>query len=256
MRVAWLSHQFAGPADAPKRPGLLPGRFAGGAEMSTEEMIAQAPAGVEVVRFRLPRNVPDVSGFDRVVVGATEHLDVALADRLVSMRPIYWVRSPQQSWLGRHFEAARLLVFPSHECAAWHEWLSAPYEVCPAPMDVAVIPRGVAKEDFALWSGRDIWHKGRHAAREFAGQRGWPLVEITDSDRGTVLEAMGRARWFVHLPQGVIDPCPRTVIEAEIAGCEIITNELCGRVPVRGADAVAEFVAGSAERFWGWTLEG
>jgi len=255
MRVAWLSHQFAGPADTPKRPGLLPGRFAGGAEMSTEEMIAQAPADVEVVRFRLPGQVGDLSGFDRIVVGATEHLDAALADRLLPLRPIYWVRSPQQPWLGRYFEAARLLVFPSHECAAWHAWLRTPYEVCPAPMDVAAIPRGVAKEDFALWAGRDISHKGRGAARELAAERGWRLVEITDADRGVVLEAMGRARWFVHLPQGVIDPCPRTVIEAEVAGCEIVTNKLCGRVPVRGSDAVAEFVSGSAERFWRWTLQ-
>lgn len=254
MRVAWLSHQFAAAADAPKRPGLLPGRFAGGAEMSTEEMIAQAPDGVEVVRFRLPSDLPDLSEFDRVVVGATEHLRQEVAERLLPLRPVYWVRSVQQPWLGRFFEKSALLVWPSDVCARWHDWCKSPYQVCPAPMDVSAIPRDVPKEDFALWAARDIWHKGRDAAREAAAQRGWPLKEITDSDRSVVLQAMGRARWFVHLPQGMVDPCPRAVIEAEIAGCEIVTNDLCGRVPVRGADAVAEYVSGAGERFWEWTL--
>jgi len=254
MRVAWVSHQFAGADDTPKRPGLLPGRFAGGAEMSTEEMIAQAPDGVEVVRFRLPSDLPDLSGFDRVVVGATEHLRQQVAEDLIPLRPVYWVRSVQQPWLERYFEKAALLIWPSHECARWHEWSHTRYEVCPAPLDVTEIPRGVEKEDFALWAGRDVWHKGRDAARRFAQERGWTFKEMTDSDRSSVLHEMGRARRFVHMPQGLVDPCPRAVIEAEIAGCEIVTNELCGRVPVRGADAVAEYVAGSAGRFWEWTL--
>lgn len=254
MRVAWVSHQFAGPDDAPKRRGLLPGRFAGGAEMSTEEMIAAAPADVDVVRFRLPGAVPDLSGFERVVVGATEHLTAALADRLAESSPVYWVRSVQSPWLAPYFERARMLIWPSEGCARWHEWSRTPYQICPAPMDVSVIPRDVPKEDHALWAGRDIGHKGRDAARSYAASQGWRLVEITDAPRETVLEAMGRARWFVHLPQGVFDPCPRAVIEAEIAGCEIVTNDLCGRVPVSGADAVADFVSGAAERFWQWTL--
>lgn len=249
-----MSHQFAGADDAPKRPGLLPGRFAGGAEMSTEEMIGAAPDGVEVVRFRLPSAVPDLSGFDRVVVGATEHVTPELAERLSVSLPVYWVRSVQPSWLEPFFAASRLLVWPSDGCAAWHRWSTTVYEVCPAPMDVSAIPRGVPKEDFALWAGRDIGQKGRAAARAFASERGWRLVEVTDAPRGTVLEAMGRARTFIHLPQGGYDPCPRTLIEAEIAGCEIVTNDLAGRVPVSGADAVAEFVSGAAERFWGWTL--
>ena len=256
MRVAWISHQFARADDAPKRLGLLPGRFAGGAEMSTEEMISQAPEGVEVVRFGLPGDVPDLSGFDRVVVGATERVTTELADRLLPLRPVYWVRSTQPPWLGKYFDAARLLVWPSHGCAAWHPWSQTPYEVCPAPMDVSAIPRDVPKEDFALWAGRDIAHKGREVARKYCAERGWRLVEVTDAPRSTVLQHMGRARWFVHLPQGVFDPCPRTLIEAEIAGCEIVTNDLAGRVPVQGADAVAEFVTGAAGRFWGWTLNG
>jgi hypothetical protein len=254
MRIAWISHQFASADNAPKRPGLLPGRFAGGAEMSTEEMIAQAPSGVEVVRVRLPGSLPSLDDFDRIVIGATEHLTAEMSSQIAPYLPIYWVRSPQHQWRETFFSEARMLIWPSHECAKWHSWSQTPYEVCPAPLDPTSIPRGRQKQDHALWAGRDIAHKGRAEARKYAREQGWKLVEITDSPREQVLEAMSEARWFVHLPQNIVDPCPRAVIEAEIAGCEIITNELCGRVPVRGADAVAEYVAGSAERFWGWTL--
>lgn len=254
MRVAWLSHQFAADSPQPARSGLLPGLYAGGAEHSTEEMIAQAPDGVEIVRFRLPSEVPDLSGFDRVVIGSTERLTGRNVEALIPYRPVMWVRSPQQTQMLPLFRSARKIMWPSHEAARWHKWFDLPYEISPAPMDVSLIPRDVAKEDFALWAGRPVGHKNERGARVWAEQNGVEFVSITNADRETVLEAMGRARWFVHLPVGIIDPCPRTVIEAEIAGCEIVTNELCGRVPVRGADAVAEFVSGAAERFWSWTL--
>jgi hypothetical protein len=224
--------------------------------MSTEEMIGAAPEGVEVLRFRLPSAPADLSEFDRVVVGATEHLSRSLAERLMPVGPVYWVRSAQPQWLDPFFRASRLLVWPSHECARWHRWSQDNYQVCPAPMDTTLIPRGVPKENFALWAGRSVGHKGRVQAEAWAAREGVRLVGLTNVPRATVLEAMGRARWFVHLPVGTIDACPRTVIEAEIAGCEIVVNDLVGRVPVRGADEVAKFVDGVAGRFWAWTLDG
>lgn len=253
MRVGWLSHQFAADRDLPKRPGLLPGRFAGGAEMSTEEMIAAAPDGVEVVRVRLPGPLPTLD-FDRLVVGATEHLTPAQAEQVAGHDPVYWVRSPQREWLRSWFREARLLVWPSHEIAADHAWADMPYEVCPAPLDVDAIPRDIPKEDFVLWAGRNIGHKGRDQARAHVAGLGLELVELTDVPRATVLEHMGRARWFVHMPQGFVDPCPRTVIEAEIAGCELLLNDRVGRVPVRGAAEVADYIRQVPGRFWSWVL--
>lgn len=253
MRVAWLSHQFAADRPLPARPGLLPGIYAGGAERSTEEMLAQAPDGVEVTRFRLPGGFGDLSGFDRVVVGATEALSPQAVKALIRYRPVLWVRSVQDERFARLFDAARLVVWPSHEIVKHHPWFTGYYEVCPAPLDPSEVPRGVPKEDFALWAGRDHPQKGEAQARAWAIEQGVRLKVMKNAPRREVLGAMGRARWFVHLPQSP-DPCPRTVIEAEIAGCEIVTNDLCGRVPVRGADAVAEYVSGVAERFWTWTL--
>jgi hypothetical protein len=62
---------------------------------------------------------------------------------------------------------------------------------------------------------------------------------------------MGRARWFVALPEGPFDPCPTTVIEAEIAGCEIVANDLVGRTPVRGAQPNVDFIESLPDLFWG-----
>jgi hypothetical protein len=219
-------------------------------------MIAQAPEGVEVVRFRLPSDLPDLSQFDRVVVGSTERLSNRNVDDLIPHKPVVWVRSSQPRSMMVLFRAARLIMWPSHECARWHDWFDLPYEISPAPLDVTKIPRDVPKEDFALWAGRSVGHKNEAGARAWAEERGINFVAITNADRDAVLEAMGRARWFVHLPVGLIDPCPRTVIEAEIAGCEIVANDLVGRTPVRGAEANAAYIDKSAERFWGFVLNG
>lgn len=244
------------PSDQPEKRGqhLLPGRWAGGAEMSTDEMWQQAPEGVEVVPRRPEAWQEDFTDFDEVVVGSTEFFSNEQLRRLGELRPVVWLRSPQHSRVAQFLDEARLMVWPSHECARWHPWFTRNYEICPAPMDVTKIPRGQPKEDWALWAGRDVGHKGRHQAVAWAAEQGVELRTLTNVPREQVLEAMGRARWFVHLPVEMVDPCPRTVIEAEIAGCELVVNDLVGRVPVRGADKVAEFVAGSAERFWTWTL--
>jgi hypothetical protein len=74
------------------------------------------------------------------------------------------------------------------------------------------------------------------------------LLELTDVPRSTVLQAMSEARWFVFLPQR-LDACPRTLIEAEAAGCEIVTNHKAGR---RQPGPLAEVMAAQRERFWSW----
>lgn len=250
MRVAWVSHQW--PEEPRNRGrGLLSGRWAGGAEMTTEEMICARPDGVEMLLLSSRGDLDLMSTADVVVVAATEELPDRSLRLLEEMRPVLWLRSTQQERCRTLVERARLVVWASHEMARSFGWRDD-YEVCSAPMDVTEIPRGVPKEDFALWAARDVWHKGRKNAQAWAADAGVPLVELDDVPRETVLEHMGRARWFVHLPVGFVDPCPRTVIEAEIAGCELVVNDLVGRVPVRGADAVAEYVSGQAERFWGW----
>lgn len=255
MLVAWISHQWADPEPRRRGPGLLSGRHAGGAEMSSEEMMDQRPEGVELMLLDSRHDWRRARDADVTVVAATELLPDEALPELAALEPVLWLRSPQRPAVRELVERSALPVWASHEMARSHGWRLDDYEVCSAPLDPGLVPRGVPKEPFALWAARDIWHKGRGAAREWAAGCGVDLVELSDAPREVVLEHMARARWFVHLPTGFVDPCPRTVIEAEIAGCELVLNDLVGRVPVRGADAVAEYVAGAAGRFWGWITQ-
>ena len=255
MRVGWVTHQLPD-GSMTRGAGLLQGRYAGGAEMSTEEMLAAAPDDVEVTVLRPDGPPSSLDGFDRVVVGATEQLSAPLTAALRASQPILWLRSPQPATLRPLFEAARLLIWPSKTCADWHPWWDGSYEVCPAPMDPdCVFP--APKEPFALWAGRNHPQKGRVEARMWAHARGIPLTELTDAPREQVLEVMSRATWFVHLPQGIVDPCPRTLIEAELAGCQVVTNRLAGRVEVagQGPDVVREHIRQVPATFWGWVRD-
>jgi hypothetical protein len=255
VRVGWVTHQLPDGTTSRGR-GLLQGRYAGGAEMSTEEMLAAAPDDVEVTVIAPDAPEAAVAGFDRVVVGATERLSPTLTAALRASEPILWLRSPQPATLRPLFEAARLVVWPSRTCAEWHPWWQGPYELCPAPMEPdCVFP--AEKEGFALWAGRDHPQKGRVEARMWAHARQIPLVELTDAPRDQVLEVMSRATFFVHLPQGIVDPCPRTLIEAELAGCQVVTNRLAGRVEVagQGPDVVREHIRQVPATFWGWVRD-
>jgi len=254
MRVAFVTHQLPdGRTD--HGYGLLKGRYAGGAEMSTEEMITQAPDDFQVEHFHPAAPLPDLSGYDRIVVGATERLSDSQMRYLASFRPVVWVRSLQSENASELLHAASMLVMPSPQMGDWHPWIRREFRVCPAPLDTNLIPRDVRKEDFALWAARDHPHKGEWNALAWGLESGHRVVALKNVPRDTVLEHMGRARWFIHLPNGP-DPCPRTVIEAEIAGCELVLNKNVGRVPVSGADNVAGFVSTAAERFWGWVRNG
>jgi hypothetical protein len=255
--VAWVSHQWAEAGPRDRGSGLLSsGRFAGGAEMGAEEMMLARPDGVDLWLLSPGSDLGIAARADHVVVAATELLSSGELELLARLRPVVWLRSPQGEHVGGLLHAARRVVWASEQQAAHYPWGPDRYEVCSCPLDVSLIPRGVPKEDFALWAARDVWHKGRDNARAWAASAGVPLVELDDAPREVVLEHMGRARWFVHLPVGFVDPCPRTVVEAEIAGCELIVNELVGRVSASGPDAVASHVAGNAGRFWSWVLEG
>ena len=253
MRIAFVTHQLPDGREN-HGPGLLQGKYAGGAEMSTEELLAQAPDDFDVTVFRPESGMPDAEQFDRVIVGATERLSDDDMAYLASWQPVVWVRSPQTRKAARLLSQASVLVMPSPEMVVWHEWVNREILVCPAPMDTSVIAGGVEKEQFALWAGGDHPLKGKWDAVAWAMDSDLKIVTLTNQPREVVLEHMGRASVFVHLPHNH-DPCPRTVIEAEIAGCDIVVNENVGRVPVRGADAVAEYVEGAAERFWGWVRD-
>lgn len=254
MRVAWVSHQWPRDDDAPAQSdALLPGRYAGGAEFLQDQMRSRAPDGIEWVHVDPRQHDGDLSVLetvDRTIVGSVDLLSPDQIATLIPRRPLVWCMSGQSTRVLPLLEAASPLVWASEQMRDWYPW--APLgEVCSGWFDTTGIRSEDRREGFALWAARDHPQKGRLNARVWAADRGVQLIEMTNAPRRVVLEHMSRASRFVLLPNDY-DPCPTTCVEAEIAGCEVIVNSKVGRVPVRGADAVAAHIESLPARFYGW----
>lgn len=248
MRLGWVSSQWPRDGGARGGGGLLPGRYAGGAELLQDGMRSRAPQDVEIIEIR-PGELDLIDGCDDLVVaGLAGFADHELA-RLAEKRPLAWIMSVPHERELPLLEASRV-VWASAEMMWWFPWAPGG-EVCSGWFDTSLVPTGAEKRHTALWAARDHPQKGRISARLAAQRLGVPLVELSNVPREQVLEAMGTAAYFILLPESY-DPCPTTLVEAEIAGCEIITNELAGRVPVRGSAQVIEYVESLPDRFYGW----
>lgn len=243
MNVAWIQNLAHGGS------ALLPGEFPGGGEMADAGIIAHAPYGVEV--HRIAANQWDKAlGYDRIVVAATDQLPADAMAALAARKPIVWVHHEQMpsDARARLFAAADPFVCMSRAHAqvegAWtglsplwnHGWID--------PQDV----RPADKNGKALWAARNHPQKGLVGARIWAHRNGVELTEITDAPRRQVLDAMAEHSTFVFLPKG-FDSCPRTLIEAEMAGCAIVTNHLAGR---RDDGDLSEVLRWQPIKFWGW----
>ena len=247
MRVAWVTHHLPGDRG---NPSLLSGQFAGGAEMLDWDMVAAAPEGVEVTWIE-PEEWERAAEFDRTVVTGTDLLSQAAMLGLAKLNPVVWVHHEQQRTMPRQvlFKAAEPFVCMSDLHAEVEaSWSGVQPEVCNGWIDLSDIKSG-PKRPWALWAARNHPQKGRLAANMWASANHVKLLQLTDVPRSTVLKAMAEARWFVFLPQR-LDACPRTLIEAEAAGCEIVTNHNAGR---RQPGPLDEVMAAQRERFWSWT---
>ena len=208
------------------RPGLLPGRFAGGGEMTTMSMIEATPVPLTVLS---PDRWVEALSAERLIVGGTDFLPEDAMRALAARKPMVWVHHKQTETPGRKalLEAASPLVCMSdlHAAAelAWLDRDSA--EVCSGWLDPAEVPEGAQRRSGALWAARNHPQKGLAAARSWAEAEGVPLTEVTDAPRAFVLEQMARHETFVFLP-AELDACPRTVIEAGLAGCRLVVNDL------------------------------
>jgi hypothetical protein len=243
VRVAWL-HNEVGTGTA-----LLPGEFAGGGEMADAGMIAHAPEGVEVTTI-CADEWESALDFDRIVIAATDQLTPTACRTLAERKPLVWVHHQQAPSAARAhlFQQAAPFACMSRQHAdleaAWtgtspvwnHGWVD--------PDDVAP---GMKRHE-ALWAARNHPQKGKINARIWAQRNDVPLTELSDVTRPTVLAHMAHARWFVFLPKA-FDSCPRTLLEAELAGCEIVTNKLTGR---RDDGDLRDVLLSQPAKFWGW----
>lgn len=251
MKVGWVSHQW--PREDPEaveaNTGLLPGRWAGGAEFLQEQMREAAPEGIEFYRIdtRSSFLMELCAEVDRVVVASPESLPDAV---LAELRPaVVWLMTVQQPRVGPLLEAAYHVVWASEAMRGWHRW-APDGPAIPGYFDTSAVPCRRRRNGRALWAGRNHPLKGRLNARLWALENRVDLDELTGVPRPDVLDAMGRATYFVHRPNE-LDPCPTTVTEALIAGCEIVTNDRVGRIPASSRAEAIEYVASLPSQFYG-----
>ena len=206
---------------------LLPGQV-GGAEMLDTRMAQHLTAQGHTVTMLHPDQWEEALDADRVIVTRLEGIPDEGCDMLTRCTPVVWVHHLQQPTAGhvRLIRAADPFVVMSDAHAMREVWGPTPV-VCNGWLDLSEIPWGEG-DGTALWAARNHPQKGLFFSRVYAQSRGWTLVEAMNVPRGELLQMMARASYFLFHPKG-FDACPRTLIEAEAAGCEIHTNALAGR---------------------------
>lgn len=245
MRIAWLTHHVA---RYEYESWLLPGGV-GGAEMTDAAMISKAPSNVEISVIA-PDQWEEALKADRIIITGTDLLTDEAMIRLADCSPIVWVHHQQQPSKARAelFARAKPFVTMSEAHSRIEQaWSGVTSEWCHGHIETDGIP-SADKQQAALWAARNHPQKGLLAARRWAREQGLWLTELSSVPRVEVLQQMALHEWFVFLPQA-FDSCPRTLIEAEAAGCKIHTNSRAGR---RDPGDFHEVMAAQAPKFWSW----
>jgi len=240
--IAWLSHHLPD----------LNGNLVGGAEMTDVALLTDAPTDYTIIP---PDNWKQALEFDKIVITGTDLLTPYAMTQLARRNPIVAVHHLQTRTEERQellSSASTLICHTPRHLELELEWTSpksSTWIISPHdPSQFTAKP----KEDFALWAGR--WHqqKGPIEAMIWASQNSIPLLTMYDKTRAEVLDAMSRAKHFVFLPTG-FDAEPRTIIEAVLSGCNVVTNDLAGISSIpnwRDPQVLTELVTNSKELFW------
>lgn len=230
--------------------------YLGGAEMNRKALWAGRPDWVE-----RDNDDPDAwvvfncVGFDIRLIPRIEDKPVikVVADR--------WPHGDAQlrSWFMRH---SRLMVLVSPLLLDWlPEQPQCPIGFAPSVVDIDAFQsaRQIEREG-AVWLGRMWQGKGIRNAQAWEQKTGreldyygfGPESDEVQNYKGVVEpedvpNVLGRYQTFVHLPSEP-DACPRTVIEAWAAGCQLIINRNVGAVWWLKNDTDA--LEHATERFW------
>lgn len=229
MRVAWVTHQLLSVEGAENGENLLPGRFPGGAERSIHNRIQGRPEGVEVTLIHSFQYKQALS-FDKIIVGATELLTDDALIELAAYNPAVSLMHPHGYSEGNKalFESASVVIglTPAHLQASLHNYdvANSDWVLTPIELDKIAVAE---KENFALHAARRDWWKGEDLAIDWAEAQGIPLTVMQKESHETVLEAMSRAKYFVHLPK-ILDAEPTAVMEAVLSHCKVISNNHVG----------------------------
>ena len=235
LTVAWMTHAR-----------LFTGSPAGGAEMADEDMIRDAPVKVGVVGPDDP-----IDSYDRVVVAGAQHIPVERIPQLTDA--VVWAHGSQAAFghMLPLYEQARAFIALTPRHLAWEQaWIHRRdgWHLNPGTLSTAGLDPARTKDIPALWAHRDVPHKGLQAAEEWAARHGVPLTVATGRPRSEVLDLMSRAERFVLL-SSIPDGGPRAVIEAQLAGCELVVNDNVGYWD-EPADDLRRRIDRAADDFW------
>lgn len=259
MKVAWVTHHLPRQDDAETPEYLLPGKYAGGAEMTDAELLASKPDGIEI-SMHSPANWESAMEADRIIVTGTDMLTDQAMMTLSERKPTVFVHHAQTPNPARKrlIETARVFIVhtPAHE-ALERKWVK-PKRVMHvlSPVDVSECHVG-EKQNKAIWSQRMHDLKGPRTALMWAARNNIPLVRMSHSPRSEVLAEMAVSKYYVHLPLG-FESESRATIEAVLCGCECIVNENVGLTSVprwNDREHLAELVSTAAATWWKAALQ-
>lgn len=236
-RLAWITHR-----------DVIGGE--GGAEASDRDMLNTRPVDTEVTLIGPGGITGDLSEFDHIVATGLWGFSARELNELARTKFSFWVHDMQLSghWI---YESASTLVLLTPQHQEWEVAINPLIRKHKIHLNPGYFPTeyfidSVDKEPVALWAHRPEAHKGLDLAEEWARDKGIPLNVMTGRPRHEVLAAMMKSQYFVLLSH-IRDPGPRSIMEAQLSGCEIIVNENVGYWP---ADSVRNTVSTAPERFW------
>jgi hypothetical protein len=218
VNVAWITHRKWEPV--------------GGAEMCDIDMAMRRPENVKLTVMWPGGIGDDLPDFDHVIVSGWYGFSSRELNRIqdVAHKTTIWAHDSQMNghWL---YSVCHNLVFSSKQHMA-HDLEGMEYKgrtfVNPGWMDMDEIYSIMGGDrDGALWAHRPIPHKGLDLAAEWALENDVRLDVLVGRPRKEVLEAMASHKYFVLLSH-IFDSGPRSVMEAQLLGCELVINDNVG----------------------------
>jgi len=241
MKLGWIHEQA---------------QYLGGAEMNRKFIREAKPDWVEITN-----DDPDAWVVFNITPYKADLIDKIKDKPVIKYVPDRWPQGDPQlrSWFMRN---SRLMILVSPLLLDWlPEQPQCPIGFAPSGVDIEKFRRAQQLErEGAVWLGRMWAGKGLENARAWEEQTGesldyygfGPLNSEIENYKGEVAPEdvpaiLGRYQKFVHLPNEP-DACPRTVIEAWAAGCQLVVNRNVGTVwwLKNEKDALEH----ATERFW------
>jgi hypothetical protein len=237
MRIAWVTHRAFDDF--------------GGAERADKQMLMRRPEDVQVTLIRPGGVAADLEDYDRVVVAGMFGYDSGELRILANLKPIIWAHDMQFTghWL---YDEASIFVALNPTHLEWekekNKFLRTQLEVNPGWMDTADL-----RDEFphlpntALWAHRNMDHKGLDLAMAWADENHVELEILVDRPREDVIANMKVREHFILLSK-IPDPGPFAVMEAQLCGCKLVTDNV-GLWP--DADELREVLNNADKHFWG-----